>query len=195
MVVTFLMMLAVALLAVIFRAEFEAWMPWIAERLRRAAVRPLRGALRDRLDEEWASHLAETPGYVGKVVAAMGFNWASQKISIRSALYLFGYRWTVGAAHAFRKLGKAMMAFAEWSDGIPGPRSIRANIGHWSSMFAFSIMFSAIYIMHARTNFIEDEDERARAENSQAQNFEVLVRKLTALIEEPSANVAVSLEE
>lgn len=195
MVVTFLMMLAVAFLAVIFRAEFEAWMPWIAERLRRAAVRPLRGALRDRFDEEWASHLAETPGYFGKVFAAIGFNWASRKISIRSALYLAGYRWTVGFAIAFKNLGKAMMAFAEWSECIPGPRSIRDNIRHSSSMFAFSIMFGAIYIMHARTNFIEDEDERARAENSQVQGLEVLVRKLTALMDEPSANVAVSLEE
>lgn len=164
MVVTFLMMLVVAFLAVIFRAEFEAWMPWIAERLRRAALRPLKGALRDRFDEEWAAHLAETPGYVGKVIAAVGFNWASRKISLRSALYRIGYRWTVGVAVAFKNLGKVMMAFAEWSERIPGPRSVRDNIRHSITMFAFNIIFGAIYVMHARTKFIEDEDERARAE-------------------------------
>ena len=82
MVVTFLLMLIVGMLVAIFRSEFEAWMPWIAERLRRAALKRLPSTLRERLDEEWASYLDETPGYVGKVWQALGFNFAARRISI-----------------------------------------------------------------------------------------------------------------
>mgnify|MGYP003575488902 CR=1 FL=1 len=82
MVVTLLTALLVAIIAAVFRAEFEAWMPWIAERLRRHALKPLTGELRERLDEEWNAYLADTPGYVGKVWQAIGFNWASRRVAI-----------------------------------------------------------------------------------------------------------------
>lgn len=75
-------LLLVACLAAVFRAEFEAWTPWLAERLRRLALRPLCGELRERLDEEWRAYLEEVPGFLGKVICAVGFNWASRQVAV-----------------------------------------------------------------------------------------------------------------
>jgi hypothetical protein len=36
--------------------------------------------LRERLAEEWRSHVNDTPGDLGKLVAAFGFVWASRKL-------------------------------------------------------------------------------------------------------------------
>lgn len=189
MVVTFLMMLAVALLAAVFRSEFEAWMPWIAERLRRAAVRALKGPVRDRYDEEWSAHLEETPGYVGKVCAAIGFNWASREISFRSAMYQIGYRGTVRIALALKGFGKALMALAGWVDQLPGPKLIRMNVSMLGVRLAFQIVFTAMYFMHARTKFIEDEEKRAEAERRQEEGWRELMTKISALSEDEAGMV------
>jgi hypothetical protein len=53
--------------------EFKAWTPRIAGRLLERAVKKLPKNLQERMREEWASHLAETPGEVGKLIAAWGF--------------------------------------------------------------------------------------------------------------------------
>src|ERR1700756_1871868 len=59
-----------ALLGKLFADEFEAWLPWITERVTRAAIRRLAEDQRERYDEEWRSHLDEVPGELSKVWVA-----------------------------------------------------------------------------------------------------------------------------
>jgi hypothetical protein len=61
--------------------EFKAWTPWIIERLIKRAVRKLPEDWRDRFEEEWLSHIHETPGEVGKLMAALGFLFAARQMS------------------------------------------------------------------------------------------------------------------
>ena len=180
MVLTFTMMLVVALLAAIFRAEFEAWMPWIAERLRRAAIQSLKGPLRDRYDEEWAAHLAETPGHVGKVLTAIGFNWASRQISIRSAFYKIGYRSTVSLSLMLKDIGRAIMFAANRCDGLLGSK-LGDHVGWMLAQVGFEVTFTAMAVMHYRTKFIEDAHARLQAETDQEQRFRQLIEKLHAI--------------
>jgi hypothetical protein len=81
MVVTILVAVATALIAAAFQSEYQAWMPWIAERLRKLALVQLPTSLRPRYDEEWASYLEEVPGFVGKVAGAFGLIVASVRMS------------------------------------------------------------------------------------------------------------------
>jgi hypothetical protein len=60
--------------------EFKEWNPWIVSRLIRIAVARLPKCYRDRLNEEWRSHVTETPGQIGKIVVAFGFFRAATKI-------------------------------------------------------------------------------------------------------------------
>ena len=60
--------------------EVKAWSPWLAARLTRYAVKRLPEADRERYAEEWNSHVADTPGSVGKVCVACGFLFAARKI-------------------------------------------------------------------------------------------------------------------
>jgi hypothetical protein len=61
--------------------EFKAWTPWIIGRLVKSAVRKLPEDCRDRFEEEWLSHIHETPGEVGKLTAAVGFLFAAWRMS------------------------------------------------------------------------------------------------------------------
>jgi hypothetical protein len=61
--------------------EFKAWTPWIAERLIRRAVRKLPQDQRDRCEEEWRSHVNDTPGELGKLLEAPGCVWASRRMA------------------------------------------------------------------------------------------------------------------
>ena len=61
--------------------EFKAWTPWIIGRLVKRAVRKLPEDCRDRFEEEWLSHIHETPGEVGKLTAALGFLFAARRMS------------------------------------------------------------------------------------------------------------------
>jgi lipopolysaccharide/colanic/teichoic acid biosynthesis glycosyltransferase len=61
--------------------EIKAWTPWLIERLIRAAVAKLPESERDRLREEWHSDIQDTPGETGKLVVAVGFVIAAQRIS------------------------------------------------------------------------------------------------------------------
>jgi hypothetical protein len=58
--------------------EFKAWVPSLVDRIIFFAVS--RAHLRERLAEEWCSHVNDTPGDLGKLVAAFGFVWASRKL-------------------------------------------------------------------------------------------------------------------
>lgn len=62
-------------------SEFKEWTCWIVERLVRRSVRQLPRDERNRFSEEWRSHINETPGQIGKVVAALDFVRAARKIS------------------------------------------------------------------------------------------------------------------
>jgi hypothetical protein len=60
--------------------EVKAWSPWLAARLTKFAVNRLPEAHRERYAEEWDSHVADTPGSVGKICMAFGFLFAAYGI-------------------------------------------------------------------------------------------------------------------
>jgi hypothetical protein len=66
--------------------EVKAWSPWLAERLTKFAVKQLPESDRERYAEEWDSHVADTPGSVGKICVAFGLLFAALKIRRASAL-------------------------------------------------------------------------------------------------------------
>jgi hypothetical protein len=63
--------------------EFKAWTPWIIKHLVKGAVRRLAEQDRSRFEEEWLAHVNEIPGEVGKIIDALGFFYAAQRISLR----------------------------------------------------------------------------------------------------------------
>jgi hypothetical protein len=79
--------------------EFKAWAPSIVEKIVSFAVRRAPQHLRERLAEEWRSHVNETPGDLGKLCVALGFIWASGKLRNKAER-------TVPDAKASAKLGE-----------------------------------------------------------------------------------------
>ena len=75
--------------------EVKAWCPAIAKRLTQRAVNKLPEEYRDRLAEEWQSHLNDIPGDFGKVFYAIDLLRASRiirgslKTIVKQALRLF----------------------------------------------------------------------------------------------------------
>lgn len=63
--------------------EIKDWTPWVIKRLVNFAVRKLADEQQGRYEEEWLSHINEIPGEIGKLVAALGFYFAAQKMSSR----------------------------------------------------------------------------------------------------------------
>lgn len=61
-----------AILTRFFGDELKAWMPWFSKRLLRIALERLPECQRERFSEEWASHISEVPGELGKVAVALG---------------------------------------------------------------------------------------------------------------------------
>jgi lipopolysaccharide/colanic/teichoic acid biosynthesis glycosyltransferase len=61
--------------------EIKAWTLWIAECLILIAVAKLPENEKARLHEEWHSDIQDTPGELGKLVVAIGFVLAAQRIS------------------------------------------------------------------------------------------------------------------
>jgi hypothetical protein len=57
--------------------EIKAWLPWITEKVTRAAITKLPANKRERYSEEWASYLNEVPGELTKIWVACGFFWAA----------------------------------------------------------------------------------------------------------------------
>jgi hypothetical protein len=53
--------------------EFKAWVPWLTRNLIMIAACILPETDRARRTEEWASHLEEVPGEIGKIVVALDF--------------------------------------------------------------------------------------------------------------------------
>jgi hypothetical protein len=63
-------------------SELFAWGPKLSERLMQRAVRNLPPEVQDRMREEWASHLAEIPAGLWRILAASGFLLAANKINL-----------------------------------------------------------------------------------------------------------------
>jgi lipopolysaccharide/colanic/teichoic acid biosynthesis glycosyltransferase len=61
--------------------DFKAWAPWVRKRIIERAVRNSPKDLRERLAEEWPSHVEEIPGDIGKLIVAFGFLAASWNLS------------------------------------------------------------------------------------------------------------------
>lgn len=60
--------------------ELKAWVPSVVERIISFAITRAPRHLRERLTEEWRSHVNDTPGHLGKLYIALGFIWASGKL-------------------------------------------------------------------------------------------------------------------
>jgi len=154
MALTFGAALLIAFLAAIFRSEFEAWMPWIAERLRRLALRPFKGALRERLDEEWSAYLDEVPGNVGKVFCALGFNVASRVILVRRLARLrrtnrlAGLRRTAEQLfperHLYVRSGRGMQKYVLSSKRQVMMAAVGAGVAVWSVIATAGILLEAL---------------------------------------------------
>jgi hypothetical protein len=70
-----------AVLIRLFGDELKAWMPWFTKRLLCIAIERLPEGQRERFAEEWASHINEVPGEIGKVISAVGCVSAAQKMT------------------------------------------------------------------------------------------------------------------
>jgi hypothetical protein len=70
-----------AVLSILAADEFKAWTPWIIVRLIKRAVQNLPEELRERCEEEWLAHVCDTPGEIGKLIAALGFLHAARAMS------------------------------------------------------------------------------------------------------------------
>jgi hypothetical protein len=65
--------------------ECKAWVPCFIKWLIRFASAGLPEDHRERYKEEWQSHIDEIPGDIWKIVNAVGFVWASQRMSSEMA--------------------------------------------------------------------------------------------------------------
>jgi hypothetical protein len=61
--------------------DVKEWLPWITRRLIERAVSRLPESERERLQEEWWSHVNELPGNLAKVYVAWGYLSASKAIN------------------------------------------------------------------------------------------------------------------
>jgi len=71
-----------AFLSRLLADEFKAWTPQIVQYLSRCAVLTLPEELRERHQEEWASHLNEIPGSLGKLFTAGRFLFAAKRMLV-----------------------------------------------------------------------------------------------------------------
>lgn len=94
--------------------EFKAWAPWIINFLVRRAVDRLPQEQRERYAEEWGADIAETPGDIGKLIRAVGFQRAARKISEPFSNGIEGYFRTVDIvlAGALLIMAAPVMIFA-----------------------------------------------------------------------------------
>jgi hypothetical protein len=73
-----------AVLSKLLADECKAWMPCFTKWLIRHASALLPEDQRERYKEEWQSHIDETPGDIGKILAAMGFVWAAKRVPLET---------------------------------------------------------------------------------------------------------------
>jgi hypothetical protein len=121
--------------------EFKAWTPWIIRHLIKHAVRQLREAQRERFEEEWAAHIFETPGEVGKLIAALGFLRASGRMSLeltvtKRAVDVLASAITLLIV-APRLAAAAVLIKSEDSGSILVRRDVKGMNGRTVSLFKF----------------------------------------------------------
>jgi len=68
---------AIMIVAPMVTDDIKAWLPRVTERFTDKAVKRLPRDQRDRFAEEWRSYVADTPGDISKLIAAVGFLRAS----------------------------------------------------------------------------------------------------------------------
>jgi hypothetical protein len=71
-----------AVLVKLIGDEAKAWLPKIVERLVRRAIKKLPDVEQERFDEEWRADLDETPGDLGKLLIALGFQFAAWRMHV-----------------------------------------------------------------------------------------------------------------
>jgi lipopolysaccharide/colanic/teichoic acid biosynthesis glycosyltransferase len=69
---TMLVTVLVAIVGRFMADEVKAWVAWLHDKLRRAAVSMLPKKYRERYDEEWESGLEECPGEIFKLIYSIG---------------------------------------------------------------------------------------------------------------------------
>ncbi len=149
--------LLIAFLAVIFRCEFEAWLPWLAERLRRLAVKQLHGAIRERLDEEWEAYLTEVPGYLGKLASAGGFLITSWRISLAATI----------RKSAFYAVGRASKTTMVIASSMSNFQNKFSHENKWNARFGKASIWLLVTSMKAdvwRLAFVPNKTLRAQAQ-------------------------------
>jgi len=75
--------------------EIKAWSPWLASRITTSALKRLPEHCRDRYKEEWASHIGDVPGNIGKLCVAIGFYVAAREIAGADPNYVPAFVWLI----------------------------------------------------------------------------------------------------
>lgn len=70
------------------QSEFQDWTPKATARLIERAVQRLPEDKRERFREEWAAHLGDTPGEVGKWIVAAGCLLAARRMTPQQSILL-----------------------------------------------------------------------------------------------------------
>ena len=96
--------LLVSLATAILCAEAKAWTPKLIEKLLAVAIRLAPSSIRARMREEWSAHLAELPGTVAKIVAAVGFILAAKNLNTPAPLADRLHATALGARVSWRLL-------------------------------------------------------------------------------------------
>lgn len=160
---TFGLAVLAAIIAAIFRAEYDACMPWLAERLRRRALRAFKGTIKERLDEEWAAHLQEVPSPLLKVWHGLGFVVAGAKVragNIRTALWsnLLGIV-VNGSIRIAKLLVQAGTVLVHPMFGEAYARTVFICLGRP----AFALIGLALSAQYTRIKIIDDDTIRQRS--------------------------------
>jgi hypothetical protein len=92
----------ISILSKLLADEIKAWLLCLAEQVTKAAARVLPAEQRERYDEEWRSHLDDTPGGVVRLWIACGFYLAARRVSHP--------RWGVTSRVASRVAGLIILA-------------------------------------------------------------------------------------
>jgi hypothetical protein len=79
--IDFLVAVLGSVLSRLLADELKSWTPRIVDSLIQRATRNLPQDQRERFDEEWRSHINETPGELGKLLVAFGLPRASRVMS------------------------------------------------------------------------------------------------------------------
>ncbi len=155
----------VAVLGRLTSDEFKAWTPKITRWVLAYAVSRLPEQLRDRYQEEWASHLADVPGDLGKLVEAAGFVWTARAAaSTKFGPYQFRYVVRFSATPERRCVGVLAgiwyFEIARQEDG-PVPQLVRATV---ESLAAEQLSFGDIFDL--RLGLLMDCMNRLRGKES-----------------------------